>query len=71
MTKFDAVCTLLDLETREEKLSFVSEFYNNLCTPSTNSVTTGRKSVAKKRDRKPGKKVGRPKKVKVAQETNA
>lgn len=70
MTKFEAVCTLLDLKTKEDKLNFIIEATSTLNSESTNSVKTVRKSVAIKRGRKPGKKAGRPRKVKAQEEVN-
>lgn len=68
MNKFDAVCELLELKTKEDKLGFLSTAFASLSTPSTNSVKTGSKSVATKRGRKPGKRAGRPKKSTTTQE---
>ena len=64
MSRFEAVCTLLELNTKEEKLKFLSDAMSSLTTP-TNSVKVGTKSVVKKGKR------GRRKKVEVSETTGA
>ena len=64
MTKFDAVCTLLDLKTKEEKLTFLVEASAAIALDDyTTKVKTTRKTVAKKGKR------GRRKKTETSQTT--